>query len=348
MTLTYTLADLAARLDTGIRGDPTIAIRGVAPLERAGAGELAAAMDRKYLRLLEHAHPAALIVSPELADLIALPCLISENPYATFARAIALFHPARTVQPGIDPSARVDSTANVDAEAEIGPHVSVGARAVIGKACVIHAGVHIGDEVTIDEDAVLHAGVIIYDGCTLGRRVIVHSGAVIGADGFGLAPEDGRWVKIPQVGRVVIGDDVEIGANTTIDRGTLDDTVIEEGVKLDNQIQIAHNVRIGAHTAIAACVGIAGSTKIGRHCTIGGAAGIIGHLEITDHVRISAFSLVAKSISEPGTYTSAPALLKHADWLRNSAVARNLTELDRRVRTLERRGAGDDEKKPDS
>lgn len=343
MTLTYTLADLAARLNTEMRGDGTISIRAVAPLERAGPGELAAVVDRKYLRRLEQANPAALIVSTAVADLVTLPCLISENPYATLARAIALFHPARAVRAGIDASARIEPTAHIDPQAEIGPHVSVGARAVVGAGCVIHAGVHIGDDVSLGEHSVLHAGVIIYAGCAIGRRVIVHGGAVIGADGFGLAPENGRWLKIPQVGGVLIGDDVEIGANTTIDRGTLDDTVIEEGVKLDNQIQIAHNVRIGAHTAIAACVGIAGSTKIGRHCTIGGAAGIIGHLEIADHVRISAFSLVAKSISEPGTYTSTPALLKHADWLRNSAVARNLTELERRVRALERRAAGDDE-----
>lgn len=337
MTLTYTLADLAARLSTGIRGDESISIHGVAPLERAGPGELAAVVDRKYLRMLEHAKPAALIVSPEIADVIALPCLISENPYATFARAIALFHPARAARPGIDVSARVDPSANIDSHAEIGPHVSVGARATIGAGCIIHAGAHIGEDVAVGEYGTIHAGVIIYAGCRIGKRVLVHGGAVIGADGFGLAPDNGRWIKIPQVGKVVIGDDVEIGANTTIDRGTLDDTVIEDGVKLDNQIQIAHNVRIGADTAIAACVGIAGSSKIGRHCMIGGAAGIIGHLEIADHVRISAFSLVAKSISEPGTYTSAPALLKHADWLRNSAVARNLTELERRVRALEQR-----------
>lgn len=335
MTLTYTLAELAARLGAQVRGDGETRIHGIAPLERAESGELAALIDRKYLRLLHASNPSALITAPELATQVQQPCLISDNPYATFARALALFYPSPAARPGIDTSARIDATASVSSEAQIGAHVSIGARAVIGTGSIVHAGVHIADDVTIGEHSVLHAGVIIYAGCVIGQRVIVHSGAVIGADGFGLAPEGGRWVKIPQVGKVVVGDDVEIGANTTIDRGTLDDTVIEEGAKLDNQIQIAHNVRIGAHTAIAACVGIAGSTRIGRHCTIGGAAGIIGHLDITDNVRISAFSLVAKSISEPGTYTSTPVLLKHADWLRNSAVARNLIELERRVRALE-------------
>mgnify|MGYP000103042743 CR=1 FL=1 len=342
MTATFTLADLADRLGAQVRGDGSVRIRGVAPLERAQAGEIAALVDRKYLRLLDRSSPSALIIAPDLAELIKQPCLVSNNAYATFARALALFHPPPAVKPGIDATARIDPTAKVSARAQIGAHVSVGARVIIDEGCVVHAGVHIADDVAIGADSVLYAGVIVYAGCVIGKRVIVHGGAVIGADGFGLAPEHGRWIKIPQVGRVVIGDDVEIGANTTIDRGTLDDTVIEEGVKLDNQIQIAHNVRIGAHTAIAACVGIAGSTRIGRHCTIGGAAGIIGHLDIADQVRISAFSLVAKSISEPGTYTSTPALLKHADWLRNSAVARNLTELERRVRALENALPDDD------
>jgi UDP-3-O-[3-hydroxymyristoyl] glucosamine N-acyltransferase len=192
----------------------------------------------------------------------------------------------------------------------------------------------------------LYANVSVYHGCVIGKRVILHAGAVIGADGFGIAEEEGRWVKVPQVGRVVIGDDVEIGANTTVDRGALDDTVIEDGVKLDNQIQVAHNVRIGAHTAIAACTGIAGSAKIGRHCRIGGASGIAGHITIADRVEISTYTLITKSIDRPGTYTGAYAFEPHRDWLRNAAQLRHLAELARRVRGLEKKSKQPKRSKP--
>jgi len=195
----------------------------------------------------------------------------------------------------------------------------------------------VGDRVKIGDETRLYPRVVIYHSCQLGRRVIVHSGAVIGADGFGLANEQGRWLKIPQIGRVLIGDDVEVGANTTIDRGALDDTVIEEGVKLDNQIQIAHNVRVGAHTAMAGCVGVAGSTRIGRNCTVAGSAMIIGHLEIADRVNISVGTLVTKSISEPGTYTSSIPCLPHRDWLKNAAQLHHLNELAARVKQLEQK-----------
>ena len=209
MTATFTLADLADRLGAQVRGDGSVRIRGVAPLERAQAGEIAALVDRKYLRLLDRSSPSALIIAPDLAELIKQPCLVSNNAYATFARALALFHPPPAVKPGIDATARIDPTAKVSARAQIGAHVSVGARVIIDEGCVVHAGVHIADDVAIGADSVLYAGVIVYAGCVIGRRVIVHGGAVIGADGFGLAPEDGRWIKIPQVGRVVIGDDVD-------------------------------------------------------------------------------------------------------------------------------------------
>jgi UDP-3-O-[3-hydroxymyristoyl] glucosamine N-acyltransferase len=215
----------------------------------------------------------------------------------------------------------------------IGAGAHIGARTVIGPNCVV------GDHARIGDDCLLHANVTLYHRCEVGDRAILHAGCVIGADGFGFAPNDGRWEKIPQIGRVLIGDDVEVGACTTIDRGALEDTVIEEGVKLDNLIQVAHNVTIGAHTAIAACTGIAGSAKIGRHCTIGGAAMIFGHIEIADGTRISTNTLITKSLNKPGTYTSALPFSEHEVWQKNAVHMRNLDKLVERIKQLERRVA---------
>jgi UDP-3-O-[3-hydroxymyristoyl] glucosamine N-acyltransferase len=234
----------------------------------------------------------------------------------------------------IEPGASVSASAAVGAGAYVGKDARLGERVVLGPGC------HVGDGVEIGDDSRLHALVSVYAGCSIGRRAIIHSGAVIGADGFGMARDGERWTKIPQVGRVVIGDDVEIGANTTIDRGALEDTVIEDGVKLDNQIQIGHNVRIGAHTAMAACVGVAGSARIGRHCTVGGAGMILGHLEIADHVNISAGTLVAKSIVKPGTYTGIFPISEKKEWARTAAHLRKLNALAEKVRELEKRTAG--------
>lgn len=339
MTKTYSLSELAERLGAELVGDGSVKIKRVATLESAGAGDIVALAQQRYTESLGSLQASAAIVGPQLRDVLTLPRLISANPYATFAHVLALFHPHRKPTSGIHLTAVIGASTEVDPACEIGAYVFIGARARIGASCIISAGVSIGDDVVIGAESIIHAGVVIYPGCRIGARAIIHAGAVIGADGFGLAAEDGRWTKIPQVAAVTIGDDVEIGANTTIDCGTLEDTVIEDGVKLDSQIQVAHNVRVGAHTAIAACVGIAGSTKIGRHCVIGGAAGIIGHLEIADHVKISAFTLISKSIREPGTYTSTPPFMKHRDWLKNSVLARNLERLEKRLRALEQRNS---------
>jgi UDP-3-O-[3-hydroxymyristoyl] glucosamine N-acyltransferase len=239
--------------------------------------------------------------------------------------------------PGVHPSAAVHPSAHVAPSACIGPLAVIGAHAVIGESTSIAGGSNIGEHVHIGRTCLLYANVTIYHDCVIGDRVILHAGAVIGADGFGIAMEAGRWHKIPQIGRVCIGDDVEVGANTTIDRGALDDTVIEEGVKLDNQIQIGHNCRIGAHTAIAGCAGIAGSTRIGRYCRIGGSAMIGGHLEIADHVEFGGATAVPKSILKPGTYTAVYPMSTHQDWLKNAAHIRHLDALAARVRDLERR-----------
>ncbi len=241
----------------------------------------------------------------------------------------------------VDPRAAVDPSATVASSAFVGPFAVVAAGATVGERASVGAGTFVGEGARVGDDTVLYPRVTIYAGCAVGARGIVHSGAVIGADGFGMAPDAGRWVKIPQVGRAVVGDDVEIGANTTIDRGALADTVIEDGCKLDNQIQVAHNCRIGAHTVIAGCAGIAGSTTIGRHCLIGGGAGIIGHLTIADGVTVSAMTLVTKSVTKPGTYTSGGPLMAHADWLRNAAHLRQLDRLARLARGLTRQGKTD-------
>jgi UDP-3-O-[3-hydroxymyristoyl] glucosamine N-acyltransferase len=230
----------------------------------------------------------------------------------------------------VDATASVAPTAEVAATAVIGPGARIGERAVIGPGSVIGEGVTIGD------DCLLHARVTIYADCQVGDRCILHSGCVVGADGFGFAADAGQWVKIPQVGRVIVGADVEIGANTSIDRGAMGDTVIEEGVKLDNQVQVAHNCRIGAHTVVAGCVGISGSTSIGSHCLIGGGVGLVGHISIADGVTISGMTLVTKSITAPGTYTSAMPFMAHAEWLRNAAQLRRLDEIARIVKRLGR------------
>ena len=300
-------------------GDGATRIRQVGSLEKAGAGEIGFFSDPKHRAKLESTRASALIVSADAEGLSALPRIVCDAPYLYFARVSQLFNPLTTQPPGVHPSA------------VLGANVSLGKGVSVGAGCVL------GDGVVIGEGSCLYPRVVIYAGCTLGRRVIVHSGAVIGADGFGLAKDEaGRWLKIPQIGAVRIGDDVEIGANTSIDRGALDDTVIEEGVKLDNQIQIGHNCRIGAHTALAGCTGVAGSTRIGRHCIIGARANILGHLEIADHVQISACTTISYSIHKPGVYTGLYPSEEHAGWLKNTAVVRRLAELLQRVRVLEK------------
>lgn len=331
----YTLARLAELLGGELAGDGSVVVRQVAPPERAGPHDIVFVAQARYLPALQRSRAGAAILPPEARDASALPRIVTPNPYLYFARVSALLNPAARPAPGVHERAWVAGGARLGAEVSLGPGVvveegaEIGARTAIGPNCVIGAGAVIG------EDCTLHAGVLVYHGCCIGSRVVLHSGVVIGADGFGLASDAGRWVKIPQIGRVIIGDDVEVGANTTIDRGALDDTVVGEGVKIDNLVQIGHNVSIGAHTAIAACVGIAGSTRIGAHCLIGGAAMIQGHIEIADKVIISAATAIGKSLREPGTYTGIFPSARHQDWKKNAARARHLDELAERVKALE-------------
>ena len=332
----HSLENLARSVGATLEGDGSVRIARVATLERAGPHDIAFLTNARYRPQLAATKASAVIVGRESAAATALPKLISDNPYATYARVASILHPPAPVAPGVHPTAAVDPAARVAASASIGAYAVIGARAVVGERAVVGAHGFVGDDASIADDAVLDARVTVYPRCVVGSRTLVHSGAVLGADGFGLADDRGRWLKIPQIGRVVVGDDVEIGANTTIDRGAIDDTVIENDVKLDNQIQIGHNCVIGAHTAIAGCVGIAGSTHIGRNCRSGGAAMISGHLKIPDGTTISAATQVYDTIGAPGVYTSAYPALPHREWKQVASQMRRLRELGERVRTLER------------
>ena len=335
MNISYRLADIAAQLGGRVLGDAEARISQIATLEKAQANHISFLTNSKYRTQLAGTQAGAVILGEADADATDLPRIISDNPYAYFARVSALLNPLPEVRPGVHPSAAVGAGAQIDAMASIAAMAVIGEGATIGAFSVIGEGCCIGANTVIGSHVRLYPGVVIYHDCVIGNNLIAHSGVVIGSDGFGIAMDEGRWIKIPQIGRVVIGNDVEIGANTTIDRGALDDTLIEDGVKLDNQIQVAHNVHIGAHTAIAGCVGIAGSTSIGRYCRIGGSAGILGHLHIADHVEIAAFTLIGKSIREAGSYAAIFPFSKTADWRKNAAHLRHLDDLVKRVKALE-------------
>jgi UDP-3-O-[3-hydroxymyristoyl] glucosamine N-acyltransferase len=334
--IAYSLTEIVVRFGGRIEGDAATTVTQVATLDSAAAGQIGFLANSKYRKQLESTHAAAVIVAESDADLTTLPRIVCDNPYSYFAKLSALLNPLPEAMPGIHASAVIGDGAKVSSTAQIAEFVSIGEGASIGSGSVIMAGCSIGAYATIGENTRLYPRVVVYHDCVVGNNVIVHSGAVIGADGFGIAMEQGAWLKIPQIGRAIIGNDVEIGANTTIDRGALDDTVIEDGVKLDNQIQIAHNVRIGAHTAIAGCVGIAGSTTIGRYCRIGGSAGILGHLTIADGVEISSFTLIGKSIRAKGIYSGIYPFSEKDGWLKNAAHLRHLDEMASRLKQLEK------------
>jgi UDP-3-O-[3-hydroxymyristoyl] glucosamine N-acyltransferase len=342
----YSLREIVERFGGEVAGDAAVRVRQVATLENADAETISFLANPRYLPQLKATRASAVIIGDAARGATGLPRIVCSNPLAYFARVSALFNPQHPARAGVHATAVVDGSARIADDAEIGPCAVIGRDAAIGKGSAVGAGCFVGDGASIGAGTRLYANVTVYHGCVIGDRVILHSGVVIGADGFGIAHDQGKWVKVPQIGRVVIGDDVEIGANTTVDRGALDDTVIEEGVKLDNQIQVGHNVRIGAHTAIAACAGIAGSARIGRHCRIGGASGIAGHITIADHVEISTYTLVTKSIDEPGTYTGAYVFEPHRQWARNAVQLRHLAELADRVRDLEKKRAPSKRRKP--
>lgn len=336
------LIELVERFGGQLCGDPEIEVTTIAPLDRAGASDISFLSSSKLRALAAQSHAAALILSPQDEPAVAATYqgarIITTNPYAYFARTAQYFVSLTEVAPapGIHPTAAVHESAQVDPTAHIGPHVTVEAGAVINSRAIIDAGCYIGREAVVGEGTHFFANVTFHAHCIIGARGIIHSGAVIGGDGFGFALDAGVYIKIPQIGRVVIGDDVNIGSNTAIDRGALDDTVIDDGVKLDNLIQIGHNCHIGAHTAMAGCVGVAGSARIGKHCTFGGAAMINGHIEIADNVNITAGTLVTNSITEPGRYTGFYPVTTHTEWERGAAILRNISSMREKVRALEK------------
>ena len=334
---TYSLREIVERFGGEIVGDPEVRVSRVATLENGGPGTIAFLANARYQRHLQTTKAAAIIVDPAHRGATSSACIVHGNPYAYFARVSALLAPSYKATPGVHPAAAVDPEAQVDPSAEVGAFAVIARGACVGAGSVIGPAATLGKYAQVGRHCVLHAGVTIYEGCTMGDRVIVHAGVVIGADGFGIAFDDDHWVKVPQIGQVRIGSDVEIGANTTIDRGAIDDTVIEDGVKIDNQVQIAHNVHIGAHTAIAACTGIAGSVHIGRYCRIGGAVGIAGHVTLADYVEISGHTSITKSIDKPGVYSGVYPFEANRDWRRNAVHLRHLAEIARRVAALEDR-----------
>jgi UDP-3-O-[3-hydroxymyristoyl] glucosamine N-acyltransferase len=335
------------RLRATLQGDPQRRVSSVAPLAAAAATDLAFLANPRYRREAQDSGAGAIVLAPVDADVLSrmastTTLVVVDAPYAWFALAAQLLHPSAEARPGIASGAVVSDGAQIDATASVGVGAFVGTGAVVGPGAIVGPGAHLGARARLGDASRLYPHAVVLDDCTLGERCIVHSGAVIGADGFGFAPFDGGWIKIPQIGRVVIGDDVEIGANTTIDRGTMGDTVVESGVKLDNQIQIGHNCLVGANTVIAGCVGVAGSARIGRNCMIGGAAGIAGHLSIADGCVIGPATVVSRSITAPGHYTGFFPIMKNREWERAAAIIRQLDDLRRRIRELEAADRGDD------
>ncbi|MFQ5994211.1 MAG: UDP-3-O-(3-hydroxymyristoyl)glucosamine N-acyltransferase [Acidiferrobacterales bacterium] len=333
--MTVRLVDLARRFGGELRGNPEVEIDGVATLERAGARDIGYAEGARYYDSLSRTAAGAVILGRELAARFPGNAIIVDNPRLCFAKIALLMHPRAQFEPGIHATAIIEDGATVASTAWIGPGsviehgASIGHDAFVGPLCYVGRGAAIGD------NSWLMAHVVIGADCVVGRNCTVQPGAIVGSDGFGYVQEEMRWVKFPQLGRVKIGDDVEIGANTAIDRGALDDTVIADGVKLDNLIQVGHNVTIGEHTAVAACAGIAGSSRVGKGCAIGGGVGIVDHVEIADDVRITATSVVTGSLKKAGTYSSSLKAVPIERWRRNVVRLSQLEEMAQQLRRLE-------------
>lgn len=331
-----TLGKVASLIGAELTGDPECVVSDVATLESARPGQISFLSNRKYYHYLKQTKASAVIIKREYLDDCPVSALIVDDPYLSYASVVSLFHPDAEIVPGVHFSAIVSPSAQVDSSAAIGPHVVIEDNSIIGPGTSIDSGCVIKSNVTIGSNTRLYPNVVLCQGVSIGDRVILHPGVIIGADGFGIANDKGVWIKIRQIGTVVIEDDVEIGANTTIDRGALENTVIEEGVKIDNQVQIAHNVRIGAHTAMAGCTAVAGSTTIGKHCMIGGLSAISGHIEIVDNVTITGQSGISKSIKLPGIYSSAIPATKAKLWRRIVARIKKLDDLVKRIEKIEK------------
>lgn len=336
----YRLQDIADALGATLKGDPDTVITGLATLQAAESGHISFLANPSYGKYLAGTRASAVILSPSMAGDSPTNVLLLDNPYLGYARLSHWFDPAPVAPPGIHPTAVVDQHARVDETASVGPHVVIEADAEIGAHVVLGAGVFVGARTRIGDRTIVRPRATLAHDVSVGQRCHILSGAVVGSDGFGFANERGVWHRIAQLGGVVLGDDVEVGANTTIDRGALDNTVIGNGVKLDNLIQIAHNVSIGDHSAMAAMVGIAGSTRVGRHCVFGGASGVAGHLEIADQVHLTGMTLVTGDIRESGVYSSGTSADSNRQWRKNAVRFRQLDALARRVKELEKKLEG--------
>jgi UDP-3-O-[3-hydroxymyristoyl] glucosamine N-acyltransferase len=332
----FTLKALADQFELQFKGDANTRISGIGTLANAHSSQLTFLANNKYLQQLKDTKAGVVILNQENSDICPCACLISNNPYTTYAQISVLFERDENMPPGIHDSAVIHPTAQIDATARIGAFVTVAENATIGANSIIHSHVSIGMNCQIGDCCELLPRVTLVKRVRLGNRVRIHSGAVLGADGFGNAMHQGQWIKIAQLGGVVVGDDCEIGANTTIDRGAIDDTILDENVRLDNQIQIGHNVRIGAHTAIAGCVGIAGSTSIGAYCQIGGGVGIVGHITIVDKVVIGGGSVITNSINESGMFVSGTPFQSVHQWRKNAARFKHLDEMARTLHSIKK------------
>ncbi|QLQ31189.1 MAG: UDP-3-O-(3-hydroxymyristoyl)glucosamine N-acyltransferase [Candidatus Thiothrix singaporensis] len=332
----YSLQALADYTGSRLQGNAALRLYAVVSIEKAQAGELSYVRNAKYRHFLETSQASALILPPDLAETYRGDCLVSQNPYLAYAKAVTLLHSSPPPNAGIHPSAVIAEDAEVADLCSIGAHVVIESGTRIASGVIIEAGCVIGRDCRIGENSRLYPNVTLYPGTEIGKRCIIHAGAVLGADGFGFAPDGKSWFKIPQVGNVVVGNDVEIGSNTCIDRAAMGSTIIGDGVKLDNLLQIAHNVQIGEHTAMAACTAVAGSVRIGRYCQIGGMSAIAGHLDITDNVVVTGTSLVSHSLTKPGVYSSGTTVVDNAVWRKNAVRFNQLDKLARRLQELER------------
>lgn len=331
-----TLAELAELVGAKIVGDPHRSIESLATLGSATEKHLSFFVNPRYINDLKSTCAGAVLVREDQLTNVPCDALVCANPYHAFATLTSVFVDVPVVAEGVHSRASVDPTAVLGEGVQVGANAVIGAHVVIGKNSIIHPGAVIESHAVIGDDCIIYANVSIYHRVVLGDRVTLHSGVVVGADGFGFAPSNAGWTKIHQLGSVKIGCDVEVGANTTIDRGALDDTIIGNGVIIDNQVQIAHNVIIGDYTAIAGCSGVAGSTRIGSRCTIAGRVSIVGHIEIADGVHISAGTLVTKSLTEVDSYSSGTPLEKTTQWKKNAARFGQLDKMARRITALEK------------
>lgn len=331
-----TLGEIADRLGLECRGDRSRPIIGLATLASADSQHLSFLANPRYAGQLATTQAGAVIIAPDQAERCSIDCLLASDPYLAYARATVLFDRAPRLPAGVHPSAIVAASARLGEGVAIGPRSVVGEHVELGDGVQIGPGTVVGDCCRIGTDSRLHANVTLYHSVTLGERCVIHSGAVLGGDGFGFARDHAGWVKVAQLGGVSVGNDVEIGANTTIDRGALDDTVIGNGVIIDNLVQIAHNVQIGDHSAIAGCTGIAGSARIGRYCTLAGGVGVVGHVELADRVHVTGMTIVTRSINEPGSYSSGTGMEQTRRWKRNAVRFNQLDDMARRLAELER------------